>query len=100
MRLTFPITLLLLLSLLLQPSPPPARAFDIKLCEYCRRIWDDSPSRIRAAADANGKPKQIFACSPFCLASVLKAKSHYKLQNTQIVPWDERDTINPPLLNA
>jgi hypothetical protein len=101
MRVTSRIALLAILSaLVLLPHARPADAYEIKLCEHCRRIWDDSPSRIRGNADANGRPKQIYVCSPYCLAEVLQAKSHYKLETVQIVHWDERAELKPMLLNT
>lgn len=101
MRFLFSLCFVVLISLLAQPVARPAHAvFEMKLCEYCRRLWNDSPSRMRCVVDANGKQKGIQVCSPFCLASVLRLKPHYEPLNTQIVPWDERDDENPPMLNT
>jgi hypothetical protein len=92
--------LLLALAALLQPAPRPASAFEMKLCEYCRRQWDNSPSRIRAVADANGREKGIVVCSPFCLAMVLKKKPHYELASTTIVAWDDRAKLDAGMVNV
>src|SRR5687768_15805812 len=101
MRVSTRIALLAVLSaVVLLPAARPADAYEIKLCEHCRRIWDDSPSRIRGNADANGRARQIYVCSPYCLAEVLLSKSHYKLETAQIVHWDERTQLKPMLLNT
>jgi hypothetical protein len=90
----------LLAAVLLCPAPRPAVAFEMKICDYCRRAWDDSPSRIRGTADANGHVKEIYACSPYCLAEVLKLKPHYKLEAAQIVLWEKRGELSPMLVNC
>jgi len=82
-----------------QPEPSPARAFEIKICQECRRLWDDSPSRMRAVADANGREKLILVCSPFCLAQVLKHKPHYELASTTMVAWENRDDLDANMIN-
>jgi hypothetical protein len=101
MRVASRIVLLALLcGTALLPQPRPADAFEMKLCEYCRRAWDDSPSRMRMNVDANGHAKDIYVCSPYCLAEVLKSKPHYKLESALIVLWTERKEVKPILLNA
>lgn len=90
----------LLAAIALLPKPRPAGAFEIRICEYCRRIWDDSPSRIRANIDANGHGKEVYVCSPYCLAEVLKQKPHYKVLSTLIVLWPERAELKPMLINT
>src|SRR5688572_6999741 len=93
--------LIAVLALTAQSLPRPANAvFEMKICEYCRRNWDDSPCRIRGNFDANGKSRTVHVCSPFCLAAVMKRKPHYKTTSTQIVPWESRAEVAPPMLNA
>jgi hypothetical protein len=101
MRLLSSFAVVLLISLLAEPGLERAHAvFEMKICEHCRRLWNDSPSRIRCMVDANGKQKSVHVCSPFCLASVLKAKAHYKPVSTQIVPWGEREALDAPMLST
>jgi hypothetical protein len=101
MHLLSRIVLLATLALVaLLPRSEPAVAFEMKICDHCGRLWDDSPSRVRALADGNGKPKDINTCSPYCLAAVLKSKPHYKLESAQVVLWDEREEVRPLMLNA
>jgi hypothetical protein len=82
------------------PAPAPARAFEMHICDYCRREWDDSPSRMRAIADANGHDKIIVVCSPYCLAEVLRLKPHWELVSAQVVLWDEREELNAMMVSA
>jgi len=86
----------------LLPPAHPAHAIDVdlKLCEYCRRTWDDSPSRIHAYFDAHGHDKDAYVCSPFCLCEIEKEKPYYKLQSAQIVLWPDRNDMSALMTNA
>src|SRR5436309_12843132 len=83
---------------LLRPSR--ARAFGMELCDYCRRNWDDSPSRMQLTVKAHTHEKSIPVCSPFCLAAVLRDHDWYEPESVQVVPWDSRAELGATMLSA
>ncbi|MDQ3022773.1 MAG: hypothetical protein M3R04_00075 [bacterium] len=82
-----------------RPASSPA-AFELKLCDNCRRIWDDSGSRMRAVVDARGRDKLVLVCSPFCMAAVLRRKPYYELLSATIVNWDERGKLDAGMVSV
>lgn len=48
-----------------------AQALDRLNCPSCRRIWLDSPSRMRVTLMYNKHPVDYFVCSPTCYCEVL-----------------------------
>jgi hypothetical protein len=75
-------------------------AFEMKLCEQCRRMWDDSPSRMRVVADLKSRSKTILVCSPRCLADQLETQGKWTFSVIQVVDWRDRDSMEPRFIAA
>ena len=74
------------------------RALEIKLCEDCRRTWDDSPSRMRMLMTAGKREFTIHVCSPFCLAEQLERYPNRTLAQVQVVVWKDRNEVTSPTM--
>lgn len=78
----------------------PLAAFEMKLCEECRRNWDDSPARIRLVIGAGNRDKTIHICSPLCCVQQMDARPNAEFKAIQVVDWRARGEVSPTMLMA
>lgn len=91
---------LLALALLAAPLTSQAR-IDFSLCDVCRRVWDDSPARMKATVDlGHNHSRKLLACSPFCMCERMEDYKDKPIGTLQIVMHKEHKESGALMLIA
>jgi hypothetical protein len=94
------VTVIALLGATLLPAGAGADGLDRRVCERCRRFWDDSPARMKLSLDFDKVRKEYYLCGPFCVMEELELHEGKEPAQLLVQDYPNRDDPQPLLMRA
>lgn len=78
----------------------PADGLERRNCPACRRIWLDSPARMRFTVLYGKHPVDYYVCSPTCFCELLEDRPDATVDGLLIVNYKDRENTRADMQNA